>query len=133
MIGGLYMIYVPRKDPDDVKSMTHRARVLRERLEDSRTFWREEDMTVGVDVWEGVEDIANVDRALFIGQSFNGEQMLWDVNGQGEYKILVENDSTIRFGGNSLDEFIRRTLTPDIKTIFGPGYEPLPSQFEGRD
>ena len=133
LVGGLYMIYVPRENPGDEKSLTYRARVLRERLENSKAFWREEDMKVGVDVWEEVADPGIVDRAVFIGQIFNGHEIFWDVKGGAEYGVYVEGGSTVRFGGNTLDEFIRRCQTDEIKMIFGPGYEPLASSFEGRD
>ena len=133
MVGKLYMIYVPLENPEDPASVTSRVPLMKKRIETSKAEWLEDGMEIGSDVWEGIDDPGMVDRAVFFGTTENGDEIFWDVKGEGEFDIYVDCKWTIRFGGKNLDEFIRRCQTSEVKSIFGPGYEPLPSVFEGRD
>lgn len=79
-------------------------------------------------------DPAVVERACFFGRGEDGGLLFWDVTGSGpEYDIwLLDPDlTTIRFGGESLDDFFTRVTSPSAALVLGPGFEPLPARFEG--
>lgn len=75
-----------------------------------------------------------VERACFFGAGEDGSFLFWDVSGtDGEYDIwlLAPDLETVRFGGESLDDFFTRITGPSAALILGPGAEPLPARFEG--
>ncbi|MEL6063589.1 MULTISPECIES: SMI1/KNR4 family protein [unclassified Methylobacterium] len=79
-------------------------------------------------------DPAVVERACFFGRSEDGGFLFWDVTGSGpEYEIwlLAPDLTTIRFGGESLDDFFTRVTGPSAALVLGPGFDPLPPRFEG--
>lgn len=85
-------------------------------------------------------DLSRLQRACFFGEGEDGSFLFWDVQGSfaeaeaiGEYPIWVmaADLETIRFGGDSLDAFFRRTQGLAILEILGDGTPPLASSFEG--
>lgn len=78
-------------------------------------------------------DPAIVERACFFGRGEDGGLLFWDVSGTGpEYEIwlLAPDLETIRFGGESLNDFFTRVTVP-AALVLGSGSEPLPARFEG--
>nr|WP_267421173.1 SMI1/KNR4 family protein [Methylobacterium sp. GC_Met_2] len=79
-------------------------------------------------------DPAIVERACFFGRGEDGGLLFWDVSGSGpEYDIwlLAPDLETIRFGGESLDDFFTQVTAHSAALVLGPGFEPLPARFEG--
>ncbi|MDE4909146.1 MULTISPECIES: SMI1/KNR4 family protein [unclassified Methylobacterium] len=75
-----------------------------------------------------------VERACFFGAGEDGSFLFWDVSGtDGEYDVwlLAPDLETVRFGGESLDDFFTRVAAPSAALVLGPGAEPLPARFEG--
>ncbi|GJE41037.1 hypothetical protein AEGHOMDF_0196 [Methylobacterium soli] len=80
-------------------------------------------------------DEAILDRACFFGEGEDGAFLFWDVQGTGEYDIWVMGADleSIRFGGETLVDFVRATQGAKIHTILGLAATPLPSRFDGID
>lgn len=78
-------------------------------------------------------DLSRLARACFFGEGEDGSFLFWDVSGTGEYPIWVmaADLETIRFGGDSLDDLMRRTQGLAILDVLGDGTPPLDSVFEG--
>ncbi|KAB1071962.1 SMI1/KNR4 family protein [Methylobacterium planeticum] len=91
------------------------------------------DQPVRFDIEGGDEAI--LERACFFGEGDDGAFLFWDVQGTGEYDIWVMGADleSIRFGGETLLEFVQATQGPRIHTVLGPTALPLPSRFEGID
>ncbi|MFK5598995.1 SMI1/KNR4 family protein [Methylobacterium sp. HMF5984] len=79
------------------------------------------------------DDLSRLARACFFGEGEDGSFLFWDVAGAGEYPIWVmaADLETVRFGGDSLDAFFRRTQGLAILDVLGDGTPPLASTFEG--
>ncbi|MCJ2042816.1 SMI1/KNR4 family protein [Methylobacterium sp. J-059] len=78
-------------------------------------------------------DLSRLARACFFGEGEDGSFLFWDVAGAGEYPIWVmaADLETVRFGGDSLDAFFRRTQGLTILDVLVDGTPPLASTFEG--
>ncbi|GJD46852.1 hypothetical protein AFCDBAGC_4737 [Methylobacterium cerastii] len=78
-------------------------------------------------------DLSRLERACFFGEGDDGSFLFWDVSGAGEYPIWVmaPDLETVRFGGDTLDAFFKRTQGLTILDVLGDGTPPLVSTFEG--
>ena len=102
-------------------SVGHAVRMLEESGEPHR-----------FDIEDG--DPAVIERACFFGAGEDGSFLFWDVTGTGEeYDIwlLAPDLETVRFGGESLSDFLTRITGPAAALVLGPGTVPLPPRFEG--
>ncbi|GJE60845.1 SMI1/KNR4 family protein [Methylobacterium trifolii] len=81
------------------------------------------------------DDPTIVERACFFGTGEDGSFLFWDVTGTGEYDVWVMDPDleTVRFGGETLLDLMRRVQGASVTTVLGFGAEPLPSTFEGID
>jgi hypothetical protein len=76
-----------------------------------------------------------VERLIPFGISENGHTLTWDAASRtpdGEYPIYVIGAKTldVRRAAPDLSTFVEQCLDARVKSMIGPGYEPLPPTFK---
>lgn len=122
--GKLLLFYVP--NPTHSDGLEARYAAMREELEVAL----EED--IGELEPDGSAELYR--RAAPFARSENGGFFMFDPDSPegSERKIYFVAPRMLGcfYAANSIDELLRRLTSPDVRTILGPGYQPLSATFE---